>query len=288
MPTGDPPETVIAKIAPPIVGRAPSAVEQLAFNVGTRRNKNAAQETLVKVVDDMVQQVAAGAVDPQQAVESTGIAIAGIERELLRRLGRSAEREMLAIVQLLAVGGSHRSVPALLNLGRRDALREESLAAIEQIVGTAGLAQAVRLSNDPQSRRMLIARLLSADEEEASAAVGGYLSLVQDVATRGEALAVADTAPRLPLEALLTALQSEEKPIRLSAALVLGHVNGPVVTRQLVDIVTAERPAPTEAWIALLVCRGELAQEFLSYATRSPQLLGHVNNARAEWARMNL
>jgi hypothetical protein len=40
--------------------------------------------------------------------------------------------------------------------------------------------------------------------------------------------------------------------------------------------------------MALLACRGELADEFLSYASRRPQFLGQVNHARVQLARMNL
>jgi HEAT repeat protein len=207
---------------------------------------------------------------------------------LLKRLPRSSDSDKRAVLRLLAVCGSEKSVPALLKLSRRNGFRDESLAAVEQIVGKAGLAQAVRQADDPQVRRVLIARLLSADEEQSHAPVRDFLSLVRDATMRGDALAAAETVPQLPIEALLTMLESDDKSVRLSAALVLGHVNGPEVTRHLVGLVTAKKPAPTEAWIALLACRGELAEEFLGYATRSPQLLGQVNTARIEWARMNL
>ena len=75
--------------------------------------------------------------------------------------------------------------------------------------------------------------------------------------------------------------------MRIAAALVLGHVNGPEVTNSLIALVTQEAASsPTEAWIALLACRGEQAEEFFAYATRHPQLLGQVNRARVWWARM--
>lgn len=287
-PNAAPPETAIAESPTLPMGRAPTAMEQLAFYSGKQRGATAADEMLATVVEDMIRQVVGGEVEPQQAVDATGIAMAGIERELLKRLPRSIENEKRTVVRLLSACGSDKSVPALLKLSRRSGFRDESLAAVEQIVGTAGLAQAARLAGDPQSRRVLMVRLLSAGEEQTHAPVRDFLALVQDAATRGDALAAAEAVPQLPLETLLAMLKSDDKPVRLSAALVLGHVNGPEVTRHLVELVTAERSAPTEAWIALLACRGELAEEFLGYAARSPQLLGQVNTARIEWARMNL
>ena len=48
-----------------------------------------------------------------------------------------------------------------------------------------------------------------------------------------------------------------------------------------------EKPANSpEAWIALMSCRGDMARDFLVYATQRPQLLGYYNNARVRWAQM--
>jgi hypothetical protein len=66
----------------------------------------------------------------------------------------------------------------------------------------------------------------------------------------------------------------------LAAATVLGHVNGPDVTRLLIARVTEKPADSTEAWMALMACRGEAAAQFLTYASHRPQLLGHLNNAR--------
>ncbi len=68
--------------------------------------------------------------------------------------------------------------------------------------------------------------------------------------------------------------------------MVLSHVNGPEVTNSLIDLVTREPAANTEAWMALLNCRGELARDFLATATFRPRLLGRLNNARAQLAQM--
>lgn len=281
----DPPQFVDSQPPSPSLGRKPTALEMFVFYSQAQRRGKHANASLAALVDDMVEQVSSGKADSRQAVEDAGIAVAGIERELLRRLARAKAEQKPALLRLLAVSGSQKSTPALLRLSRRREFRDEALATIEQIIGTAGLADVVRQSNDPQVRRDLMRRMLAADSDEATAA---FLSLVQVPALRGEALTAANGVREFPIETLFALLQSDDERVRLSSALVLGHVNGPEITRRLVAVVTAQQSAPTEVWMALLTCRGELAEEFLSYATRNPQLLGHVNQARTQWVRMNL
>jgi hypothetical protein len=206
-----------------------------------------------------------------------------MERLLLRRLARSTDDKKCAVLQLLAVCGSSQSIPALLRLGRRESFRDAALATTEQIVGIERFAGHVGQSTDQSVRAALVRRLLTDDSE---AGLRGYLSLVGNDGTRAEALAVADELPQPPSTALLELLDDEDETVRLSAALVLGHLNGPDVTRALVDRVTQNPAEATEAWIALLACRGELAEEFLAFASRRPQLLVHVNSARVWWARV--
>jgi HEAT repeat protein len=88
------------------------------------------------------------------------------------------------------------------------------------------------------------------------------------------------------VDELLDLLEDDDQAVRFAAALVLGRVNGPVVTRALVERVTENPSGATEAWIALVACRGELADEFLAFASREPRFLGHVNGARVRWARI--
>jgi hypothetical protein len=281
------PEPQLAEVETPApsVGRAPTAMEQFVFFSRTQPSTETMDDTLAVLVDDMVQQVASGTADPQQAIDAAGIAMAAIERELLRRLVRAKDEEKLALLKLLAVSGSEKSTPALLRLSQRAAFRDVALASIEQIVGVAGLGDVVRESNDARVRKLLMRRMLAAETEES---IGAFLTLVQDSSLRSEALAVADSENKLPTDLLFALLQSDEERVRLSAAMVLGHVNGPEITRKLVALVTAKKDAPTEAWIALLACRGDLAKEFLSYASSRPQMLGQVNHARVQMARLEL
>ncbi|MEX0937733.1 MAG: hypothetical protein WDZ59_07710 [Pirellulales bacterium] len=281
------PETpqIDVDVPAPSIGREPTALEQLVFYSHSPRGVDRANESLASVVDDLIEQVQTGQADPQSAVDDAAVSTAEIERELLRRLVRSKDGEKLTLMKILAAGGSMKSMPALLRVSRSAAHRDEALATIEQIVGPEGLARVVRQASNPQVRMILMQRMLADGSDESVAA---FLSLVQDPARRAEAFSAAGSANSFPTETLFALLRSDDQRIRLSAALVLGHVNGPDITRKLVVLVSAEQSAPTEAWMALLACRGELAEKFLNYATGRPQLLGHVNQARVQWARMNL
>jgi hypothetical protein len=109
---------------------------------------------------------------------------------------------------------------------------------------------------------------------------------VADEVTRGEALAAARATADLPIDSLVPLMDAANSSVRLAAARVLGHVNGPQVSRALIARVTQSDRAPVEAWMALLVCRGPAVDQFLGQAMHQPRLLAQVNNARAYWARM--
>jgi hypothetical protein len=156
-------------------------------------------------------------------------------------------------------------------------------AALEQLerrVGLDGLAGVAETTPYPALRRVILRRLLEADDE---AALRGYLSLVANGLTRVEALAAADEMAEPPTAALFALLRDEQKPLRTAAAMALGRINGPKVTSSLIQLVTQDRAAPSEAWIALLACRDQSAEEFIAGAAHHPRMLGRLNNARIFW-----
>ena len=69
------------------------------------------------------------------------------------------------------------------------------------------------------------------------------------------------------------------RAVRLSAALVLGHVDGPEISRALIARLSQPGPRPIEAWVALLGCRDPSAGAFLAQASRHPRSLGQFNHA---------
>ena len=267
-------------------GRPPTTYERFMFAVATRKAGATSRSSAVARIDEVIEQLMRDPrVDAEQLAQSSGMMEFDAERLLLRRLGRSTDDEKHAVVRLLGVCGTPRSTLQLLRLGQTEAFRDEALATIERIVGIERMADVLVQTADRSVRAAIFRRLLTADSEPA---LRSYLSLVRDGAVRDEALAVADAVPQRVLAALLARLDDEDEAVRLSAALVLGHTNGPEVTDSLIALVTREPPSPVEAWIALVACRGEQAEKFFAYATRQPLLLGRVNRARMWWARMTL
>jgi hypothetical protein len=168
-------------------------------------------------------------------------------------------------------------------ISRRGATSQDILAEVEEVDGVNGLIRTAQRAIDPKLRQTAMARLLEIGSDES---LIGFLERVRDRSTRVDALASADAAVQLPRESLLAYLDHNEKSVRLAAATVLGHVNGPDVTQALINRVTKQPAGATEAWLALMSCRGETAAEFIAYASRRPQLLGHLNGARVQWAYM--
>ena len=266
-------------------GREPTPYERIMFTVQSRQAEAAESSRLVGAIDAAIAQLAANpaAAAADQFAEASPLQSAETEPMLLQRLSRADPSQTRAIVQLLAECGTRRSTPALLKMARQESLRPAALAALEKIVGLTSLAEVAQQTGDRPVRRAIVQRLLTADSD---AALRAYLSLVPNPSTRSDALATADAIPTPPTAALLALLKDQDKQARLSAAMVLGHMNGPQVTAALIAIVTEEPAAPAEAWLALLACRGESADRFLAVASQHPQMLGQVNNARMTWARM--
>src|SRR5438477_13964 len=103
------------------------------------------------------------------------------------------------------------------------------------IAWTAPFAMRCALSRMPISSRAastggsddLRARMLRLLSSDSPAAIRGYLSLVRNDATRFAAFAAAKDSRNFPTEAFIALLDDKDESVRIAAALVLGHVNGP-------------------------------------------------------------
>jgi hypothetical protein len=267
---------------PAMAGREPTAFEQFVF--AARSGVNVQNTAKSKTIDDAIQRVVSTPdANPAKVIEALRLDHADIEAQLLRRLSSTSVNERQTILRLLASCGSPRSAPVLLRLAKTASLRDESLTTLEQIVGIDGLASFVRHSTAPDVRSALIHRLLGGDSQ---AGLLAYLSLVQNEATRAEALAVAKDEPNAPVPKLIALLDHGEERVRISAAITLGHINGPETTRLLIDRITEQPANSREAWFALMACRDEMARDFLDYAKRRPQLLGYYNYAHIRFSQM--
>lgn len=267
------------------IGRPPTDYERFMYmaRAGARSpsgsatsSKNASQK-----IDEIVAQLAAATdADAQAVLAGAEVDSRVAERLLLRRLARSRGAEQTATLRALAACGTPRSIPAILRSAQRGASLEQVLQTVEAISGIAGVSHVAENTSDVPLRIAAIERLLKFDSDAAQLA---FLKLVRNESTRTVSLTTVDRDDHPPVDALLKLLDHEEKWIRQSSAMVLGHVNGPDITRALIARVT-ERPSESaEAWGALMECRGAMAAEFLDYASRRPQLLGHLNSARLQW-----
>ena len=271
-------------VVSPSAGREPTPYERLMFTVDVRQAEAVETSRVARAVDAAIEQLAADsslAVD--QLAEASAFTLPQAEERLLRRLSGANPRQAAAIVRLLGEFGAGRSTPALLRAAHQESLRPAALAAIERVAGVAGLADVARQTRDWPVRQEVFEHLLTADSD---AALRAFLAVLPNQSIREDALAAADATANPPTARLLALLKDEDKQVRLSAAMVLGRLNGPQVTAALIAIVTDEPAAPTEAWLALLACRGPSAEQFLASASQHPRMLGQVNNARLTLARM--
>jgi hypothetical protein len=271
--------------SPRSAGRLPSAYERLVFVAHSKQRAGTPQWALAARVDAAIERLA---YDPGASVEfptdASGGAMSGAERRLLARLRRATSEELDAIVQLLARYGTTRSLPALIQLAAQPRYVDSALAAIERLAPGASLAVAVRQSRNALVRQRLLMFLL-ADAAASRTAALSFLSLAADPVTREDALVAARDSDSLPVGSFVLLLEHDDQAVRIAAASVLGAVGGPAVSDALIGRLSRPQRAPTEAWVALLACRGPRVEQFLARATVEPRLIGQVNNARALWAR---
>jgi len=107
-----------------------------------------------------------------------------------------------------------------------------------------------------------------------------YLEQVADPATRHDALSALMMVNPPPTERMIAALSGPRADLRVAAALALGQIDGPVLTRRLIDMVAADQ-SRREAFIALASSRGAAARAFVRQATESENLAGLARSTLA-------
>ncbi len=266
---------------PQTVVRSATTYERFVFLA--RSPETARRRAVVTGVAGMIDRLGSEkAMDAGELQREYALDPSAMEEELLRRLRHAEIGEQRTILRLLAICGTPRSAPQLLQLAEKKDLRDEALTILERNVDTTALPDLARLSPDRQVRTAIYRRLLTAEDEMS---IEIYLGLIHDATVAGEVLSVADELGEPVLVKLLERLDNEDENLRLAAALALGRANGPMVTSELIRRVTsAEPPAgQRETWIALVACRGWQAEKFLAYAARQPRLLGALYRTRTWW-----
>ena len=111
--------------------------------------------------------------------------------------------------------------------------------------------------------------------------VRAFLERVQDQHTSAETLDCLASAPNPPVELLFRCLRGPTVGQRTAAALALGRLNQPAVSRQLIAMI--ERGMyRQEAMIALLSSSEPVARQFLADAERNQMLAATLWNAKRQ------
>lgn len=105
-----------------------------------------------------------------------------------------------------------------------------------------------------------------------------YLEQIANSETRQRALHALDNTTDLPTERLIQALAHPRADLRVSAAIALGHIDGPVLTKRLIDMIERDQ-SRREAFIALASSRGREAQRYVQTAAVSEQYAGIARSA---------
>jgi HEAT repeat protein len=111
------------------------------------------------------------------------------------------------------------------------------------------------------------------------AAVQVFLERVADVRTSAVALSCLDTASEPRAEMFLKFLHSRSASQRVAAALALGRLNQPAISRQLIATVL-RGSCRQEALMALLASSEPSAQQFVMAAARDPLLSATLYSAQ--------
>lgn len=156
--------------------------------------------------------------------------------------------------------------------------RPAALEAMARLADAATLARTARETNAPAHRRRLIAALLHRSDQQS---LEPFLELLADVSTRADALAALDVVTDPPIDPLFATLDRPRGDLRRAAALALGRINGPVVTRRLIERVAADQ-GRGDAFLALASSKGRDAQQFLREATASERLSSWAKSAIAQ------
>jgi hypothetical protein len=268
-----PPEQKVADgLKDPAGGFTPTLAQEVLFTVRSR-DKKAARLDLAALLTPH----AGKSLDAATVLAESGWSLQQLKTSLERDWPRLPDEcQPLAVALLVDVGG-RQSLATLRRMARDESLRSTAVRALLASSGYADLATPLEIAPAAE-----VAALLLSDPEFGinPAPVEAYLTLVYQIRTREGTLTSLARMPVPPIDILMAALDAEQKSQRVAAALALGELGGTEVTQRLIELVTSGNRRHAEAWLAVVQCRGPLADEFLALAARNPLLLGHYNAAQ--------
>jgi hypothetical protein len=153
---------------------------------------------------------------------------------------------------------------------------ERPMQRVAENTDSPTLARLFREEQDRGARKELLSALLGRNDP---ASVNIILSLVEDPRTSADALDGVTGAPNAPVHTLLQCLRSSHFARRMAAAQVLGRLDQPVVSCELIAMIKRGEYRQ-EAMIALLSSSEPTARQFLVDAERDPLLAATLWNAK--------
>jgi len=286
--------------------RPASAYEQLVFHVLTQRHRSsptqrqtsrdredAAMEPRLarsarqgaeaaeqpgaspELLDAVLERVAtAQEVDLGEAAKPLFAARSEYEELLVEEIRRSHGPRRLAAIGLLGQIGTARSVPVLGRLTADPEAHAPAVRALARLADSEILGQLAAGEADETLRQELLAELVARGD---SRSVAIYLRFVQLRQTSRSALAALDRVAEPPVPRLFEFIESPQQTQRLAAAVALGRIDGPEVSRRLIDMVLSDVPC-REALVALVASSGPEPSRFVSQARSDPLLAGSVRS----------
>ena len=203
------------------------------------------------------------------------------EEALTSQIGRLTGPQQAAAIRLLAAVATPRSLGLL---GRCASLPEthvDVVRALARLSDAPNAARFARNQRDSALRQELLGILLTRGD---GPSVRAYLGCVDDAETSGDALACLAGVQDPPVQVLLQFLRSPQAGERTAAAVVLGRLNRPEVSQELIAMI-ARGLYRQEAMIALLSSSDATAREFLADAARNPLLSATLWNAERQFQR---
>lgn len=259
------------------ISREPNLYERLLLSRMIARGRGAAQDRpdVTAAVASLIEAVADDpSADVTEPLAQVADNLPAVERRLWSVARQETGRRRLGAARLLSRIGTPRSLPVLVELAGDRATHSAAMLGLARMAGDDELARLASMERDSDLRRQLFAMLAS---RATPRALAHYLSLIDQQATRDEALrALADVASP-PVEPLFRYLESPRQRVRLAAALALSRLPDPAVVGRLCASVRGI--GRREALIALLLSPSDQAAGCLDEARQNLYLVASVHAA---------
>ena len=264
-----------------VVSRAPTVYESLVFRAMTPPPKGqAAKRVPLQEVLDRI--AAAPGADIASELAPLLVDRPKLEADIARIAQGPAGPRRDAAIRLLPAVGGRRSLPLLMQLAGQEATHAVAVEVLAPVADSSTLAGILSRESSWSLRTLLASELLQRGDVES---VRIFVRLLNEPGARGAALAALDRAQQPPIDALFALLEGTQQSERLSAAVALGRLDGPVITRRLIGLAQSDG-LRQEALVGLLASDGVGASQFLSVARQDATMMAAVGAAEYQLLSM--